>query len=716
MSRLRIRTPPTFLRSHSQARRIRGRKVFYAITSVVAALFFSSAASAQTRRPNVVLITIDTTRADALGVYGQPQPTTPAIDRIASRGVVFEHAITTNPETLPSHASLFTGMFPFSHGVRENLGQQLAEENVTLAEILSGHGYRTGAEIASEVLRDATRITQGFEHTRDPNSPGMMQKRTRIENGEDVMQAIREGANITDKGIEFIRRNRSQPFFLWLHYFDPHHPRAAPPAFRQRIPDSPYHAEVASADASIGRFLAELEALKMARHTLIVLTSDHGEGLDEHHEKTHSLFVYETTLHIPLVIAGLDGLPRGRRIPSVVRIIDVAPTILDYLGLPPLKQVQGVSLRPLIEGSSDDLGLTAYSEASRVVAVLGLSPLRALREGRWKYIHKVGPELYDLEADPTEMNNLFAQEVDVAARLYAKLETLLRDAPAMRTATELDLDAQMRTQLEALGYLGASDSVELDEQLGSLEVTGADPNTHARDFDALATAKGYINQKMWAEADALVADVYRRTPSSLYALDLLATAWRGLGRYQEVVKLLTPPVHEGRASERLVVLLAETLRDLGRETEAVVILLPLLERDRCNEAALSTINDSLYTLRRYAERIQVLSASIPECPELPSNANNLAWALATTPDPKLRDGKRAEQLVRAAMAGLDERDPMYLDTLAAAQAEQGQFDTAVATQTEVVELLGAMNLPAATLKLFSARLKGYRQHRPARDP
>jgi hypothetical protein len=199
-------------------------------------------------------------------------------------------------------------------------------------------------------------------------------------------------------------------------------------------------------------------------------------------------------------------------------------------------------------------------------------------------------------------------------------------------------------------------------------------------------------------------------------LDLLATAWRGLGRYQEVVKLLTPPVHEGRASERLVVLLAETLRDLGRETEAVVILLPLLERDRCNEAALSTINDSLYTLRRYAERIQVLSASIPECPELPSNANNLAWALATTPDPKLRDGKRAEQLVRAAMAGLDERDPMYLDTLAAAQAEQGQFDTAVATQTEVVELLGAMNLPAATLKLFSARLKGYRQHRPARDP
>ncbi len=424
----------------------------------------SSSPPPRSDAPNLLLITMDTLRADALGVYGQPLPASPEIDRLANSGVLFEHVMTSHSETLPSHATIFTGKWPFAHGIRSNAGYLLSEHHVTLAEVFRRRGYRTGAEIAAPVLRQETRITQGFEHYRDINRPGVERKLVRYKTGKvrEREHKIRTAKNITDRAIDFLRQSAGDSFFLWLHYFDPHSPYAAPALFNVRIPESPYHAEVASADHEIGRLVREVDRLGLRGRTLIVVTSDHGEGLEEHDEPSHSFYVYDTTMRVPLIFAGL-GLPASVRIPSLVRTVDIAPTVLELMGMPVLEGIQGVSLAPLLSGDEAELALTGYGESTRLTATFGIPVLRTIRKGRWKYIHKVNPELYDVVADPGELADSASAHPEIVEQMRADLEALLADAPPTPDDARAVLDSQTAAQLMALGYVARSPAFSIGD-------------------------------------------------------------------------------------------------------------------------------------------------------------------------------------------------------------------------------------------------------------
>jgi arylsulfatase A-like enzyme len=254
---------------------------------------------------NVILITVDTLRADALGAYGQKRFTSPNLDRLAREGVIFLHAMTSAPSTLPSHASIMTAKHPNAHGARANAGYILPAENETFAEVLRRHGYRTGAETAAPVVSHFTQLNQGFDHYRDLSSGDIVKKSISVPQADGSRGTLeldeRSASDITDFGIEFLRENREDPFFLWLHYFDPHAHYIAPSEYGNLIPDSPYHAEVRYVDSQIGRLIRNLEVLRLQGRTLVVVTSDHGESLMEHGEETHSSYLFEPTMRVPLI-------------------------------------------------------------------------------------------------------------------------------------------------------------------------------------------------------------------------------------------------------------------------------------------------------------------------------------------------------------------------------------------------------------------------------
>ena len=293
----------------------------------------------------MLLVSIDTLRADRLGSYGYAAAETPRLDALAARGLRFAQATTVIPLTLPAHSSLMTGTFPAHHGVRDNGGFYLAEEQVTLAEVLSERGYRTGGFIAAFVLDGRWGIGQGFgRYFDDFDLDGYEQAA-----GMDAIQ--RPGSTVVDQALEWLDADRDQKFFAWVHLYDPHTPYEAPEPYRVRFPrtaSGAYDAEIAVADTQLGRLLDKLQVDGRLDETLVVVLSDHGEMLGEHGEHTHGFFIYDAAVHIPLIIAG-PGVP-ARVVPNQVRIVDVMPTVLDLLGEPAPPAVQGVSLRPLAEG------------------------------------------------------------------------------------------------------------------------------------------------------------------------------------------------------------------------------------------------------------------------------------------------------------------------------------------------------------------------------
>ncbi len=682
----------------------------------------ASAASPKQNRPpgspNLVIITMDTTRADMLGTYGARGDGTPRLDALALEGVLFESALSSSPETLPSHASLFTGLLPFEHGVRSNEGHVLSDDNGTLAEFLARRNYRTGAEIAARVLGKETKIVQGFEYVRGPDDPGVEWKRFRLQSDPDrsVERPIRVANDITQSGIEFIRRHRAEKFFLWLHYFDAHDPYEPPLPYSTRFPKDPYRGEIAQVDDRVGEVIQEIESLGLRDQTLVIVTADHGEGRDEHNESTHSFFVYDTTIQVPLIFWGLPALPHGVRIRSMVRTIDVVPTALDLMGLPPMQSASGVSLVPLIEGRQSDLGLTGYGEATRIQIAFGLPPIRYVREGRWKYIHKKNPELYDVVADPAELDNRFADQSDVAARLRARLEALLRDAKAAPASEEVEVDSATASQLRALGYAVDSGVIEVHDDIATLETGQIDPMSKAEDIRMIPEILGHLHEEDYALAEADVEKLYARNPDNAFAMGLYAEAMSGLGEDAEAVRVLERLVQLEPDNVEKWKMLAEGREKLGRSTRAVTAWKELLEIRPCDLNALGNVDRLLRDQSRFAEIVIHFEKGVKNCPDIVANANNLAWALATLPDPGVRDGARAVEIAERLISKLDQRDPNVLDTLAAAFAEVGHFERAVKTQEESVQGAQRQKLPPAALAVLRDHLTSYRAGRPIRDP
>ncbi|MDJ0786676.1 MAG: sulfatase-like hydrolase/transferase [Myxococcota bacterium] len=403
--------------------------------------------------PNVLLVSIDTLRADRVGAFGASQAVTPTLDRLAAEGVRFDQAISPAPLTLPSHATLLTGMDPPRHGVRHNGIHRLPESLTTLAERFQEAGHETGAVVGAAVLSARQGLGQGFDHYDDAIVP----RDGRLGGAA----AQRDARAVSEAARTWLARTQG-PFFLFVHYYDPHASYQPPPPFDGF--EHPYDGEIAYVDHELGRLLADLERSGRLDDTLVVVTADHGESLGEHDEATHAYSVYDATQRVPLLMWG-PGLPEGAVVDEVVRLADVAPTLLARTGLPALAaqaELDGRDLSPWLDGSversAERSGLgasgssrTAYVESMATQIDQGWAPLHGMRSGRALFIDAPRPELYDLASDPGQLHNRIDAPSQAATRaeLRAALEAHLQESAEAET---LALDPATRAQLEALGY------------------------------------------------------------------------------------------------------------------------------------------------------------------------------------------------------------------------------------------------------------------------
>ncbi|MEL7060570.1 MAG: sulfatase-like hydrolase/transferase [Acidobacteriota bacterium] len=520
--------------------------------------WLTAACESADERLNVVVVTFDTTRADHLSAYGHPGAHTPAVDRLAAEGVLFEQAVAPVPITLPSHSSLMTGKVPPGHGVRDNGIFVLPESQRTLAEILRDAGWRTGAAIAAFPLTEQFGIGQGFELF-DDHVTGAQENvfGQRVLPKQDFFFDERSATQVNAAALPWLEAHADEPFFLWLHYFDPHHPHEPPRPYDQLFAHDLYLGEIAAADEAFGAVLDRLEQLGVEDRTLVVLTADHGEGRGEHNESTHSLLVYQSTLHVPLIVR-LPGGPAGRRVAERVGLVDVLPTVLDVLGLDLPDDVHGESLvrhfapQPTAPAGRDRRLLYAETLSPRLSRQWG--ELRALYYDDFKYIHGPRPELYDLGADPDELDDLVATQPTIAADLERRLADYLEQQATTAIDASVAIDDESLRRLQALGYLQASGAKvgPIEERLRS---DGDPPQDHASTITAYSHAKALLFHDKPVEAREFLVDLLRDDPDNPHYLDLMVAVDLRLGRLEEALQHLAaqerqsaiggyPPRHE----------------------------------------------------------------------------------------------------------------------------------------------------------------------------
>ena len=492
------------------SRRPARRQVGIAALGLLAALAGGCSRSADLAPPGtpVVVITIDTLRADRLPSWGHRRGRTPALDRLAADAIRFEHAWSAVPLTLPSHATIWTGLPPNEHGVRSNIGYRLdGARHATLAARLRAAGYATGAAVSTYVLRAETGIAEGFDAYDDS---------LEVQESATLGALQRDGAATVDAALAWLDGAAARPFFLWVHLFEPHTPYAPPEPFRSAF-DDPYDGEIAAADAQVGRLIAELERRGLYRRALVVVTSDHGEGLGDHGEAEHGILLYRESLHVPLWVKLPDGARAGETVPEPVGLVDVAPTVLELLGLPPLPGAAGRSL--LTPGPADR---RLYAETFYPRIHLGWSELRSLVDSSYQYIEGPDPELYDLRRDPGERTNLRereTRELRTRRRQLAQIpDNLVAAAPA---------DAEERARLAALGYLSGSAA---DAGAGAPR---PDPKTRVGSLIEIQRAYELTQRGELAAAEALARGVVERNPEMVDARVQLAATLRRQGRFEE---------------------------------------------------------------------------------------------------------------------------------------------------------------------------------------
>ncbi|HVP89783.1 MAG TPA: sulfatase-like hydrolase/transferase [Terriglobales bacterium] len=433
------------------------RKGFLAAAGIAGVLLVLALASCRpgtnrtgaARDFNVVLITLDTTRADRLGCYGCKDIATPTIDRLAARGVRFERCYAQTPMTLPSHTTLMTGTLPLYHGVRDNGGFLVPQKLVTMAELFKGRGYETGAFVAAYVLDSKWGLNKGFDTYYDNFDLNKFQRVS--------LDSVERPANeVMDRVLPWLEARKGKRFFTWVHLYDPHSPYKPPPPYDKMYAAQPYLGEIAFADSQIDRLWRFLETNGLLDRTLVVFAGDHGESLGEHEEKTHGFFVYQAALHVPLIIAAPFPALRGRVSSEVVGLVDVLPTVCEMAGLAVPAEVQGKSLVAAFDRRRPAGADFVYSETYYPRFHFGWSDLKCVQDRRHKLILAPVPELYDVVEDPGETRNLVYEKKKVYEDMRAAAEAFIRRAE--RNAYGMDaskVDAETREKLAALGYVGA---------------------------------------------------------------------------------------------------------------------------------------------------------------------------------------------------------------------------------------------------------------------
>jgi choline-sulfatase len=403
----------------------------------------------QTSSRNVFLITIDTLRADHVHCYGYERIQTPAIDQLAADGIRFTEAFTPSPITNSSHASILTGLLPSSHGVSD-FGIPLAAGHTTLAQLLQRRDYRTAAFIGAVIL-DSKALAPGFDLGFDyyDNFPAQAQSKSRWGRIE------RRGMEVVQRAETWLDAHPAGPHFVWLHLYDPHDPYEPPPPYSETYRDRLYDGEIAYADSALGHFLAYLKKQGWYEGALIVVTGDHGEGLGEHHEDTHGIFLYDSTTHVPLIVKLPSKRQAGKTVDAQVRTTDIMPTILGLLGVAAPANLDGDSLETFLTGV-EAAPRTAFGQTDYPLR-FGWAPLRSVRTEDFKFIEAPKPELYDLRADPGETHNHYVPWDGTVQKLRRSLTELSARSPAPGKASPAAVSANTIDELHALGYLGSAD-------------------------------------------------------------------------------------------------------------------------------------------------------------------------------------------------------------------------------------------------------------------
>ncbi|MDA0835773.1 MAG: sulfatase-like hydrolase/transferase [Planctomycetota bacterium] len=496
-------------------------------------------------QPNILLITLDTTRADRIGCYGYDRVETPHLDELARRGVLFERAYATAPMTAPSHASMFTGLHPPEHGVYTNGIVALEPDVPVLAEYLQRAGYATSAFVASVVLQTKSGLNRGFEHYDDDLSSA--------EKGGDELHQSRDGAHVVDAAVGWLknRRHQSAPFFCWVHLFDPHEPYLThDDVFGEAYRDRPYDGEIAYVDRQIGRLFDSLDELGLSKDMVIVVVGDHGESLGEHGEETHGYMLHETTLRVPLIVADPRLEVKNRRVSTPVSLVDLFPTLFDLAGLPQEGQIARRSLHPALLGEPLSSRI-CYSQTLEPYIEARWSPLRGLTTDRWRYVRTSIPELYDLQIDPSELKNLAEEQADLVVELDGEL-AFLEDGMQPRTGRAVTLSGQEQRALESLSYAGGSITTIEELPDGRLR---PDIKEMIGPLNLYIAATELIERKKFDEAIVILLPLADQVPEFVRVQYSLGLCYIGEEKYADAVQPMEAALEVDPHYERARILL-----------------------------------------------------------------------------------------------------------------------------------------------------------------
>jgi len=484
---------------------------------------------------NVVIVTFDTTRADHIGVYNN-ENYTPTLNQLAKDSVVYEKAVAPIPITLPSHSTIMTGKVPFVHGVRDNGLFNLAQEQNTLAEILKQNGYKTGAAIGSFPLTSQFGINQGFDFFNDhitQNREDMFGEFS--ESKSHLFFDERKASQVNDAIMPWIEENSDSPFFVWFHYFDPHHPHEPPTPYSHSFIHDLYKGEIAYSDESLGKVISQLKRLGVYENTLIVFTSDHGEGNNEHNESTHSLLIYNSTLHVPLIIKYPKQIDANTRISQWVGLVDIFPTVLNTLGINIPNDIQG---QILPTENHQDYYSELYSETLSPRFSHGWGEQRGLIKNGYKYIYGPLKELYNLEKDPHEINNIIETENNIAESMKNDLQDYIDENQiSANPNSSMNLDPETLNTLRGLGYIQSTGNA-IEIFVEELNDEGDAPQLYASTNSSYSMAKDLLYKGKYIEAIRFIDSLLLEDPNSIAYNELKVQAEMGLGNYSLVKSLI----------------------------------------------------------------------------------------------------------------------------------------------------------------------------------
>lgn len=701
----------------------------------LACLFFGTDKDAG----NIILISIDTIRADHVSSYGYPFKTTPRIDAFADKAVLFENCFSNIPLTMPAHASMLTGVIPPTHGVQDNMSMALSDSVLTLPEILRAHGYATYGIISAEVLNKRFGLDQGFDVYDDTFDD---------ETSKSEIVSQRFADETAAHSLEWLEENRKKKKFMFIHFYDPHSPFEPPDPYDKQF-KSPYDGEIAFVDHCIGLIVDKLKSLDQYDDSLIVITGDHAQLLNEHGEPGHGFFIYHNVLRVPLVIKPV-GHSTQARVADNTSLTDIVPTILAQSGIEIPPHIQGVDLSDYLVRRNHHIEDRYIFNESLTATKYNGNSLLGVINNQWHYIQTTRPELYNRIEDPQELNNLIGNQPHRGRILQDQLSRILAESVETRNESAVALDYESRKALESLGYVsGAVDSnLKFDRDR-------EDPKDLLAIHIDLAAVMKLTHQKQFDKGIELCNKIIARRPDIAPTYKLLADIYVKLESYDKAIQFAKKKLALLPGDIESVKFLAQTHRFAGNYRQAIDYINTILKLQ--GDAAdtyyfrarnYHHLDDTAQALQDYLKALQLDPEYIParihageayekagklkqaiehyeialrQNPNLALKHNIIAWTQATQKDPAVYDPKsalkhaeKAVELARDKNSSAHAYYPHFLDTLAVAHSANGQFDAAIETASLALKLCRQREL-VSEAKEIKGRLELYKQRKAYRE-